>query len=77
MFPDVENTWHETYVEYTDLAIGEKLRTGVHEATCPILDTVVVIKFARFDWEIQYIDNETTAYQWIEGYWDMSLKMAG
>ncbi|KAJ5207512.1 hypothetical protein N7491_001859 [Penicillium cf. griseofulvum] len=22
----------------------------------------------RFDWEIQYLENETTAYEWIEGY---------
>ncbi|ODM21082.1 hypothetical protein SI65_04135 [Aspergillus cristatus] len=61
-FPGVENTWHGTCIEYTDPKIGEKLRTGVYEATHSTFDTVVAIKFARFDWEIQYLENETTAY---------------
>jgi predicted Ser/Thr protein kinase len=29
--------------------------------------STVLAKFARFDWEIGYLKNETTAYQWIEG----------
>lgn len=67
-FPGVKDIWHGTYVDYLDIEIGEKLRTGVYETTCPIFNTVVVVKFARFDWEIGYIENETKAYQWIEGY---------
>lgn len=67
-FPGVENTWHGTYVDYMDIVVGEKLRTGIYEIKCPIFDTVVAAKFARFDWEIQYIENETTAYQWIDGH---------
>ncbi|BDD61734.1 hypothetical protein MAP00_006762 [Monascus purpureus] len=33
-----------------------------------MFDTAVVAKFARFYWEIQYLENETTAYQWIDGH---------
>jgi predicted Ser/Thr protein kinase len=47
--------------------VGEKLRTGVYEVACPHFDTVVVAKFAGFEWEIQYLENETVAYKWIDG----------
>ncbi|CAI7623183.1 unnamed protein product [Penicillium glandicola] len=67
-FPGVENTWHGTSVDYTEIVVGEKLRTGIYEVKCPLFDDVVVAKFARFDWEIQYLETETTAYQWIEGH---------
>ena len=30
-----------------------------------MFDDLVVAKFARFHWEIQYLENETTAYKWI------------
>lgn len=68
-FPGVKNTWHETFINYLDLSIGRKLRTGIYEAKCSLFgDDIVVAKFARFDWEIQYIEDETTAYQWISGH---------
>lgn len=67
-FPSVKNTWHGTYVDYSEIVVGEKLRTGIYEVECPLFDRIAVAKFARFDWEIQYIDNETTAYQWIDGH---------
>jgi predicted Ser/Thr protein kinase len=66
-FPGVENTWHKTSVDYTELVVREKLRTGIYEVRCNLFDSVVVAKFARFDWEIAYLESETTAYQWIEG----------
>ncbi|KAH8425895.1 uncharacterized protein LDX57_003636 [Aspergillus melleus] len=62
-YPGVRNTWHETYVDYLNLSIGRKLRTGIYKVHCPSFDKTVVAKFARFPWEIQYIENETTAYQ--------------
>ncbi|PYH87903.1 hypothetical protein BO71DRAFT_489189 [Aspergillus ellipticus CBS 707.79] len=63
-FPAVLNTWHDTYVDYLDLSVGRKLRTGVYEVKCSALfDRSVVAKFARFPWEIEYLQNETTAYQ--------------
>ncbi|KAJ5682174.1 alpha-galactosidase A precursor [Penicillium macrosclerotiorum] len=68
-FPGVQNTWHETYVEYLDLSIGEKLLGGLYEAKhLKLFDDTIVVKFARFPWEIQYLENETTAYQWISGH---------
>lgn len=66
--PGVQNIWHGTYVEYLELSIGRKLRTGIYEAKCSLFDDIVVAKFARFPWEIQYMENETTAYQWISGH---------
>jgi predicted Ser/Thr protein kinase len=67
-FPGVQNAWHRAYVDYLELSIGRKLRTGIYEAKCSLFDDIVVAKFARFPWEIQYIENETTAYQWISGH---------
>ena len=51
-----------------ELSIGRKLRTGVYEVRCLLFDDIVVAKFARFPWEIGYIENETEAYQWIDGH---------
>ena len=67
-FPGVQNTWHGTHVDYLELSVGRKLRTGIYEAKCTSFDNVIVAKFARFPWEIQYLENETTAYQWISGH---------
>lgn len=67
-FPSVRHRWHAIYVDYLDIVVGEKLRTGIYEVTCPHFDTVVVAKFARFEWEIQYLENEPVAYEWIDGH---------
>lgn len=67
-FPGVQRTWHGTYVDYLELSIGRKLRTGIYEVQCSLFDDIVVAKFARFPWEIQYIENETIAYQWISSH---------
>ncbi|RAK93326.1 alpha-galactosidase A precursor [Aspergillus costaricaensis CBS 115574] len=67
-FPGVQNIWHETHIDYLDLSVERKLRTGIYKVKCPQYDNVVVAKFARFPWEVQYIENETTAYQWISGH---------
>ena len=73
-YPGVKNTWHATYVEYLDLRVGRKLRTGVYEVECPRgsfpddTSGSVVAKFARFEWEVQYLDDETRAYSWIDGH---------
>ncbi|EAW10802.1 uncharacterized protein ACLA_052750 [Aspergillus clavatus NRRL 1] len=66
-FPSVSHRWHGIYVDYLDIVVGEKLRTGIYEVTCSRFDTVVVAKFVRFEWEIQYLENETAAYEWIDG----------
>lgn len=56
-FPGVQNTWHRTYVNYLELSIGRKLRTGIYKAKCLLFDDdIVVAKFARFPWEIQCME---------------------
>jgi hypothetical protein len=62
-FPGVQNTWHVTRVDYLDLSIGRKLRTRIYEATSSSVfgDQTIVAKFARFPWEIGYIEGDTTA----------------
>jgi predicted Ser/Thr protein kinase len=67
-FPGVRHQWHRTKVDYLDIVVGKKLRTGIYEATYLKSDTVFIVKFARFDWEIQYLENETVAYEWIDGH---------
>ncbi|KAL2867532.1 alpha-galactosidase A precursor [Aspergillus lucknowensis] len=67
-FPGVQNHWHGTHVDCLALSFGRKLRTGIYEVNCPSFDRTVVAKFARFPWEIQYMENETSAYQWIAGH---------
>jgi predicted Ser/Thr protein kinase len=67
-FPGVKNTWHGTRVDCLEIETGEKLRTGIYKAKIPTVAAVVVAKFARFDWEIGYMENETTAYEWIDGH---------
>ncbi|KAJ5958441.1 uncharacterized protein N7479_005591 [Penicillium vulpinum] len=67
-FPGVKNTWHNTFVDYMDLGESRRLHTGIYEVKCPQFEDLVVVKFARFDWEIGYMEGETAAYQLIEGY---------
>ncbi|KAK5997053.1 hypothetical protein PT974_02404 [Cladobotryum mycophilum] len=45
-----------------------KLRTNLYEATCPRFNSPVVVKFARFAWEVPQLEQETVAYSWIEGH---------
>ena len=67
-FSGVSNAWHSTKVDYLDLVLGGKLMSGVYDATCSQFATPLVAKFACWDWEIGYMEDECTAYQWIEGY---------
>jgi serine/threonine protein kinase len=67
-FRSVSASWHPTKVDYLDLNLGERLMPGVQDATCPQINTPLVAKFACWDWEIGYMDDECTAYQWIEGH---------
>ncbi|KAL3480767.1 alpha-galactosidase A precursor [Aspergillus californicus] len=67
-FPGVQKTWHGVYVDYLELLMGRKLRTGIYEVECSLFNDTINPKFARFPWEVQYMENETTAYQWISGH---------
>ena len=64
----MQSVWHPTHLDHLELTFGTKLRSGVYEATSPRFPVTVVAKFARFAWEIDAIENESAAYQWIDGY---------
>jgi hypothetical protein len=66
-FPSITCLWHSVAVEYLDLRIGRKLRSNVYEACLPKSEANIIIKFARFPWEIAYINSETSAYAWMKG----------
>ncbi len=67
ILPSVRQTWKTTFVDVLDLSMHEKVRTNVYRASHPTFTVPVIAKFAIFPWEIQYIEAETRAYQWIEG----------
>ncbi|KAK2845243.1 hypothetical protein FQN49_005912 [Arthroderma sp. PD_2] len=66
--PGVNDTWHGTSIDYLDIQIKERLNSGLYAIKSPTPGMDAVIKFARFEWEIGYLEDETTAYQWIEGH---------
>lgn len=66
--PGVNRTWHPIMIDYLDLEIGARLRSNVYEASHPRFPRPVIVKFARFGWEIPWLEAETTAYEWIEGH---------
>lgn len=66
--PSITHVWHHTKIDHLSLTFGAKLRSNVYEATSPHFESVVVTKFARFPWEIQFLDKETEAYEWISGH---------
>lgn len=47
--------------------MGEKLRSNVCKAKSRRFDSTIVVKFARFPWEIGYLNAETAAYEWTQG----------
>ncbi|KAF2207768.1 hypothetical protein CERZMDRAFT_88239 [Cercospora zeae-maydis SCOH1-5] len=65
--PSIQSVWHPISVDCLDLTYGNKLRSGVYEATSPQFSQTIVAKFARFPWEIDALEKETEAYQWIDG----------
>lgn len=54
-------------MDYLDLELGQKWKSGVYEATIKSSPTEFFVKFARFDWEIEAVDHETVAHQWLQG----------
>lgn len=74
-FSSIETMWHPTYVDFLSLKLG-RLMANVYEVTLSGFDSPVIAKFARFPWEIEYYNNETLAYSWIEGH-DIGPKFLG
>ena len=74
--PGIHNEWHSTRINWLDLQRGEKLMSNVYIATISnkaitehmgLVGDDLVIKFARFPWEMQYYVAETGIYKLIEG----------
>lgn len=75
-FSSIQHKWHPVLVDYLSLTMGKKLLPNVYEATTPVFNVPVIIKFARFPWEIDYYNQETEVYSWIEGH-DIGPKFLG
>lgn len=67
-FRGVSTAWHPTMVDHLDIVLGEKLVQGVYDATYSQFTIPLVAKFACWEWEIDYMNDECAAYQWIEGH---------
>lgn len=68
LLPEIKHTWHPLRVDYLELKMGENLRSNVYEATCPRFSSTVVVKLALFDFHLQYLEDETAAYEWIKDH---------
>ena len=66
--PSISHLWHPLQIDHLDLCMGQQLRSNVYEATTPHFDLPIVVKFARFPFEIPYLNSETSAYQWIQSH---------
>jgi hypothetical protein len=67
-FSSIQHTWHSVFVDYLSLTMVKMLLPNVYEATTPRFHVPVIVKFARFPWEIDFYDQETQAYSWIKGH---------
>ncbi|OJJ98532.1 hypothetical protein ASPACDRAFT_62033 [Aspergillus aculeatus ATCC 16872] len=67
-FPGVENTWHETSIDYLNVELGERVQFEVYEVKCPQFDDIVIAKFQPWYWYMDSMENETTVYQWLNGH---------
>ncbi|KAK4040024.1 alpha-galactosidase a precursor [Parachaetomium inaequale] len=65
--PGVKNTWHPTLIDHLELRKLDRLRQNIHKVAHPRFDEPVLVKFAEFPWQIPYLEDETTVYQWIDG----------
>jgi hypothetical protein len=72
--PTISNVWHTTYIDWLDFQRGQKLMSNVYTAKLLKNDTEpasaaddLVIKYARFSWEMHYYEAETSFYNRVEG----------
>lgn len=63
----VHQTWHNTFIDILDLPMDQKIRSNVYRVTHPKFTNTVIAKFATFLWEVDWLDDETRAYRWIDG----------
>lgn len=67
-FSGIRNLWHPTQVDYLALALGNMYMSNVYQAQCDRFDSPVIVKFARFPYEINWYNAETEVYSWIKGH---------
>lgn len=53
-FRSINSLWHSKTIDYLSLNIGKLLQPNISLASSPHFDRPVIIKYARFDWEIGY-----------------------
>jgi hypothetical protein len=66
----VKNQWHHTRVNCLELEKTEQLTAMAFEAvshSTPLPRGTMIAKIARFEWELPRIEQETRAYQLLEG----------
>jgi predicted Ser/Thr protein kinase len=66
-FRSIAPLWHSKTFDYLSFNIGKMLTPNVYVASSPQFEKPIIVKYARFDWEIGYYVAETRAYSWIEG----------
>ncbi|RSL97482.1 hypothetical protein CDV31_013034 [Fusarium ambrosium] len=71
--PFVRTIWHPKKVNFLDLHRTQQLTLLAQECTIKSVDppedheqTTMIAKMARFPWEIQYIESETSIYQLLQ-----------
>ncbi|PYH47042.1 alpha-galactosidase A precursor [Aspergillus saccharolyticus JOP 1030-1] len=67
-FDGVENTWHETFVEWGEMELEKNLHITTYEVKCPRFEDIVVAKFESWHWYMYSMENETKVYQWLDGH---------
>ncbi|KAI1195142.1 hypothetical protein F5X97DRAFT_335559 [Nemania serpens] len=65
-FPGIRNTWYDRRIDHLELKKLDRVRQNIHRVTCPAFDFPVLVKFAVFPWQKQFLEAETNAYEWIE-----------
>ena len=77
LLPTITNIWHPLKIDHLDLHLGARLRSSVYEATIHHpKEVTVIVKYARFAFEIPWLDVETCAYKWIQDH-DIGPKFLG
>lgn len=61
----VWSVWHPTIVDHLELKTVTRLRSNIHEVTHVLFPEPVIFKLALFPWQIQHLEAETRAYEWI------------
>ncbi len=72
ILPTICSIWHPRQIDWLELEQAQWLRSNVYTANFKTtvggisLADEIVIKFARFPWELQYYEDETRVYERME-----------